>query len=965
MLKPYLKTLAEQVFKDHKDNLDQVTLVFPNRRAGLFFRQYLSESLDKPIWSPTIISFEDFVKQMSPLQPLDKLSLIFRLFKTYQKFNPIKEDFEQFYYWGEMLLKDFEEIDKYLVDAKHLFANISRQKELDQVFDYLTEEQRKVILQFWERIHDHPSKEKEKFIKIWDILFDVYSNFTGELKDVKLGYVGMLYKEVVRLIEIKTLKLTHNYVIFAGFNALTTSEEKIITWVIQQGRGRISWDIDHYYFKDERQEAGLFFREYAKRSTFEKSFVNAYPEATPSNLIGSSAKNVTVTAVPVGISQAKIVGQQLSVQMSSSTNFENTVIVLPEEHLLFPVLSALPEEIAKINVTMGYPLNNTPLYSLFEHLIALQINLKRSKGTTYLPYRQVLGILKHPYIRQFNTALAQENVLEIEHYNTIFIHPEQLKQDQILYPLMFKAIDRSEQIFDYLLEILMVLSADDEQSDKQLEKEFNYQFFIQLNRLKEVSFEQGITLDHEAFLRLFRQLIQSLKIPFSGEPLKGLQIMGVLETRNLDFENVYVLSMNEGAFPASPKQHSFIPYNLRKGYSLPTFEHQDAMYGYLFYRLMQRAKNINLFYSTASTNGTVGEMSRYLQQIKYETGWDIDSYVLNNSIKLPEPKLIEITKNSQVLDSLKSYIIEESKEAKRLTPSAINTYLDCKLKFYLRHLAKVREPDKIEDEIDPKVFGNILHNTMERLYQQFIGVKATREVTSTNFDYLYSELPKVVEWAFKKQYRIQENKPFTFEGKNVLAKAMIVKFARRILSNDEKYAPFRILGLEAEEFTMDFPIEIEGNSVSVGLKGIIDRIDEKDGVIRVIDYKTGKDDKRVENMQSLFETNNTKRNKAAFQTIFYSMLYASDTPSMEQSLMPGIFNSKEMFDESFDLRIKMKSEDTKGKFVPVNDIKPMLNEYSDGLTSIMQEIFSREIPFNQTSDEKICRTCPYTAICHR
>ncbi len=964
MIRPYLKELAEQIYADHEHMLDELTLVFPNRRAGLFFRQYLSENLDKPIWSPTIISFEDFVQQLSPIQPLDKLSLIFRLFGAYQKFNPVKEGFEQFYYWGEMLLKDFDELDKYLIDAKHLFVNISKQKALDEVFDFLTEEQRKIILQFWQRIHDHPSREKENFIKIWDILYDVYTHFTKALKADNLGYMGMIYRDVVNRIKQQQISLPFNNIVFAGFNALTGSEERIIEWVIKENKGKISWDIDNYYFKDKRQEAGLFFREYAEKPSFAKSFNQGYPTPILSN-IDNDAKNVTITAVPIGISQAKIVGQHLEEQVSGQAAFEKTVVVLPEENLLFPVLHALPKAIGKINVTMGFPLKNTSLYSLFEHLIELQINIKQTKDTIFLPHRQVLAILKHPYIRQFDYKLTGKNILEIERFNKIFIHPDSLIQDQTLFPLIFKAIEKGGDIFDYLLAILMVLSADEDESDKQLEKEFNYQFFTQLNRLKEVSKEENINLDHESFLRLFRQLIQSLKIPFTGEPLKGLQIMGVLETRNLDFENVFILSMNEGAFPASPKQHSFIPYNLRKGYSLPTFEHQDAMYGYLFYRLLQRAKNINLYYSTEASQGSVGEMSRYLQQIKHESNWEIKHYVLNNEINLPTPKIIVVDKTAKVLKRLESYMISDDKIPNRLTPSAINTYLDCKLKFYLRHLAKVREPEKMEDEIDPKVFGNILHNTMERLYTVFIEEKNTRHITVADFDYLHLILPGVVEWAFKIQYQIPDNKSFSFEGRNVLARAMIMKFATRILKSDANYTPFEILGLEAEEFKIDFSLNLDGNLKSIGLKGIIDRIDRKENVIRVIDYKTGKDDKRIENIESLFDPENPKRNKAAMQTIFYSLLYAKSNPDSSKALLPGIFNSKEMFDDSFDIRLKLKSSESKPNYIPMDDVRPNLDTFRQELAGILHEIFSREVKFTQTDNDKICRTCPYVGICHR
>ena len=966
-MKAFLKELAENVYRDHGSGLDQVTIVFPNRRAGLFFRKYLAEILEKPVWSPAIVSLEDFIRPLSALQPLDKLSLVFKLFGVYKKIRPGKEEFDRFFYWGEMLLKDFDDVDKYLVHAKNLFVNLSRQKELDQVFDYLTEEQKEIILEFWHNFDDRPSAEKESFIQIWEILFKLYDRFTSELAADNLGYMGMIYRDVVRKIEDNLLHTPYKDVIFAGFNALTKSEEKIISWFVKEEGARVYWDVDAYYVEDENQEAGLFFREYAKKPLFEESFARPLPD----HMKQQQDKNITITGVSMAVGQAKVLGQHLREKFSESKQYENSVIILPEEHLLFPVLHSLPEQITKINVTMGFPLRNTPLYSLFEHLLEMQINLRHaaSGDEVFFPYRQVLAILKHPYVRNYDKQLAERNIRDIEKNNRIFIEAATLEPDKILYPLIFKTLREGNEVFPYLLDILMVINgrgSEDERHD--LEKEYTYQFFTQLKRLQEIIGEQHIALDLKGFLRLFRQMVQSLRLPFSGEPLRGLQIMGVLESRNLDFENVFILSMNEGAFPSSANQHSFIPYNLRKAFELPTFDHLDAIYAYLFYRLIQKARNVHLYYNTQSNINAGGEMSRFLQQLLFETGFRINSYVLNNGVKLPLPETITITKSAAVAGELRKFMKDQPGFSHRLTPSAINTYLDCRLKFYLRHVARIREPDKLEDEVDPKVFGNVLHHTMEFLYKEFTTVKKRNSVMPQDFDFLYARLDDAIVTAFRMQYEIPDHKLFVFEGRNILAKAMVRKFAGKILENDRLYAPFDIVGLEADEedgYHADIAVKVDGKQHVIGLKGVIDRIDSKDGVVRVIDYKTGKDDKQITDIRSLFDRHHEKRNKAALQTLFYSLLFVTSKPENTFPVMPGIFNSREMFEEQFDLRLKIKDQDSKQKFLPLNDARPVLDAFRQGLKFILEEMFSAAQNFDQTEDLKICATCPYSGICHR
>lgn len=944
--RPFLKQIAQQVQLQYADRMDEVTLVFPNRRAGLFFRKYLSEDIDKPIWSPSILSIEDFVRQFCGLELADKFTLIVELYQSYSKHIGSTESFDRFYYWGEMLLGDFDDIDKYMIDAKYLFTDLSNQKELDDYFDYLTEDQRKIILEFWSTFSEQSSKEKKNFQLIWGKLYDIYSDFTTNLKNKNLGYTGLVYKEVANNLP----KIDKNkQVVFAGFNALTVTEEKIITHFIEGG-AEIKWDVDAYYMEDERQEAGSFLRAYKTKSTFAKSLEEPYPI----NIEDSRDRPIYLNAVAQKAGQVKLLGNIINeFQEKGNFNPEKTVIVLPDENLLFPVLNSLPDSIDKINVTMGFPLVNTPIYSLVEHLLGLQQHIKKqSNGENTFYSKHAIYIFKHPLIQQKIPKEALKNIENIESKNWSRIKTDQLHSDLLLIPIVFQKVDETADVINYLQKIIGIVTVSDEVS--LLEKEYAYQFYTQLNRIKEVIELFKLILDLEAFIRLFRQMMQSLRLPFTGEPLNGLQIMGVLETRNLDFENVFILSMNEGTFPAPGKGHSFIPYNIRKGYDMPTFDQQDAIYAYLFYRLLQKAENVHLFYNTEGGSTGGGELSRYVQQLKYESKRPIELNTLSHQISITKQNPIEIEKTASVFNKLKKYIISSNGSVQdRLTPSALNIYLDCRLRFYFRYVAEIYEYNDLQDQIDPMVFGNLLHNSMENIYKQ----KSNIVIEKENFAELAPLIDDAVKMAFAMHYSIDENK-IEFEGKKVLAFEVIKKYVAQILKRDYEYAPFEIVGLEAKDYTLNTEVEGEKGTLIIGLKGIIDRIDLKGERIRVIDYKTGKDDRKVTDIHSLFDRNDQKRNKAAMQTLLYSLLYIRNNKSFQGAVIPGIFNTKETFSKKFDYHLMIDKE-------PVVNAKPIMAEFEGYLKDLLAEIYSPHVSFDQTEEESKCIHCPYKGICGR
>ena len=945
---PFLKELAHKVHVEHPQDLDQVVLIFPNKRAGLFFRKYLAEYLQTPVWSPDVLDMESFVGRYNDLQVVDKFTLIIDLYHAYCKQISNEEGFEKFYYWGEMLLKDFEDIDKHLLHPKHLFINLSKQKELDDTFDFLTLEQQKVIINFWSKFQINNSKEKVDFQTLWDKLFNIYKLYTRGLKANNRAYTGMLYRALAE--DLSQIENCQNLV-FAGFNALTTSEERIIMHCVKNG-AQVHWDVDAYYLDDDKQEAGTFFRRYRKKHVFEKTFQKQNPNRISSQ---ASERKITINAASSDVGQVKMLSSQLAVHLKSPDFVpENTVIVLPGEHMLFPVLHSFPESVKALNVTMGFPLLSTPLYSLLISILEMQQSAVNSDGNLTFYFKPLLQVLQHPLISDYAPDEVNSYIQQVQRLNQTKVTISKDK-DTILYRLLFVKNCTIQELLTQLSEIIVMLFGNTDEQIDALEKEYAYQFYTQLNQIKEVLLEDDLQLSIAAFIKLFTQIITNYRMPFSGEPLRGLQVMGVLETRNLDFDNVYILSMNEGMFPTQDRQHSFVPYNLRKAYGLPTYDQQDAMYSYLFYRLIQKAKKVHLYYNTVEGKG--GELSRFVQQLIMESGHNVQRNVWSPAASLTKVEPITIEKNFEILQSLNKYVVSNEKSFKKLTPSALNIYLDCRLKFYYRYVAEIYEYDSLQMEVDPIVFGNILHHAVELLYKPY----KHQLITEKEKKPILAQLNEVINQAFSEHFPVEDPTKFEYQGMMIIAREIIGKYVRKIIDVDMEYTPFQIIGLEEKQgYTLDLRID---DQKTIGLKGIIDRIDEKNGTVRVIDYKTGKDNKVITSIESLFDRKDEKRNKAAMQALFYALLYANKHPDIA-ILIPGIFNLKEMFSNNFDYHLKQQGDNSTQK-IPIDNAMPYLAEFESKLRILLQELYSPNVAFDQTQDLEKCRYCPYREICRR
>jgi hypothetical protein len=952
-MKQFLKEIAEQIYNEHP-HLDGLTLVFPNRRAALYFQKHLSSILTKPVFSPKLVTIEDFISGFSDLKVPDKLELVHRLHSVYQNVMFAGQDpepFDQFYFWGDMLLRDFDELDKYMINAEQLFRDLRNQKELDSTFDYLTDEQREFLQSFWLSFEENLTLNKRKFLDIWNKLFQLYKTFREELKAGGVAYEGMVHRAVAERIESEGIP-SPSKIRFIGFNALTKAEEKIISYVVAQG-GMVHWDADEYYVNDDKQEAGRFIREYQLHPVLKTTLTSGFSP----NFRRAKSLRVFGSAQPIG--QAKLMAQILKEELKKGIEPEDTLIVLPDEKLLMPVLHGVSGSVEKLNVTMGFSLNNTPVFTLVELLMELQIAIRKD----HFSHRQVLAILGHPYVVAADTVSANAKRKEILFHNWVNIPQDFLATTVELHNLIFRKVDGSP--LRYLSAIVQEIGK--LESITTLDREFAFQFLKLLNRIDEVIQSDRTKKNAEevnqkernkslkSFLRLLRQLVRAQKIPFVGEPLRGLQVMGVLETRNLDFKNVFVLSLNEGAFPAFGSKGSYIPFNIRKAYNLPTVEHQDAMYAYLFYRVLQRAENVFLFYNSETDVLGQGEMSRYLQQLIYESGLKIEKEILHNTIQPVAINPIRIQKDKHVLEAL-TKLNSDTARFRGISPSALNAYIECKLKFYFRYVARIKEPNEVEEDLDARVLGNFLHEVMEMFYKKLAERKKNKSVDSGDFDTVEPLLEQLIDEAFIKTYRLDAAKKVDYEGQRLVVKEIVKRFARRILEVDQAHTPFVMEAVEQEGLLYTVKISHAPGYAVVG--GKIDRVDRKGNEVRIIDYKTGKDKLDFESIASLFAIDE-KRNKAAFQTFVYALLYKTTTDvSAETKLIPGLINRSNLFDDKFQFGLIMSKE-------IVADAAKVLPEFEDRLKMVLEDIYNPETFFDQTTLVENCKFCPYQSICYR
>ena len=959
-MESFLKLVAADLYKHTEGNLAHTAVVFPNKRAGLFFNEYLAQESDSPIWSPAYVSISELFRSLSPWEVGDPVKLVCELYKIFRRETQSTETLDDFYFWGEMLISDFDDADKNKVDTDKLFSNLQDLRNIMDDYTFIDDEQEEAIRQFFQNFSiERRTALKERFISLWDVLGNIYKGFRESLASQNIAYEGMMYRHVIEHLDVD--KLPYEKYVFVGFNVLNKVEHTLFTQLKDAGKAVFYWDYDEFYMKENRQavthEAGEFIRRNLR------DFPSPLSGELFKNL--SKPKEVHYIASSTENAQARYLPQWI--RNNLTTPEKETAVVLCNEALLQPVLHSLPAEVKHVNITMGFPLSQTPVYSFLIALLELHTHGFNFKSGRYT-FQSVVTLLKHPYTRQL-TGQAELLEKELTRNNRFYPLPGELGKDEFLTRL-FTPLSGNLNLCIRLSETLQQVAGiyqantsgtEDTDAFNQLYRESLFKAYTTINRFRTLIEEDELTVQSETFRRLLVKVLSATNIPFHGEPAIGMQVMGVLETRNLDFRHLVLLSVNEGQLPKSGGDSSFIPYNLRKAFGMTTIEHKIAVYAYYFYRLLQRAERITLMYNTSSDGLNRGEWSRFMLQFLIEWPHPITRQFLEAGQSPQGTSPITVEKTPDVMRRMQSLFDVRANPKAKFSPSALNYYLDCPLKFYYRYVAGLSAPDEVSAEIDSATFGSIFHYAAEHIYKDLTthGKVINKEALET---LLRNEvkLQDYVDTAFKKLFfNVPQNEKPEYKGVQLINSAVIARYLKQLLQNDLRYAPFTFI---ASEMEVDEPIDIQTPKgvIKSRIGGIIDRMDSKDGTLRIVDYKTGGDADTPPHVESLFIPDK-KRSNYVFQTFLYAAIMCRKQPTMK--IAPALLYIHRAATETYSPVIQM-GEPRKPKEA-VEDFSKYEKEYRERLQGLLEEIFNPEKSFTQTESIEKCTYCDFKALCKR
>lgn len=959
-MESFLKLVAADLYKHTKGNLAHTAVVFPNKRAGLFFNEYLAQESDSPIWSPAYVSISELFRSLSPWEVGDPVKLVCELYKIFRRETQSTETLDDFYFWGEMLISDFDDADKNKVDTDKLFSNLQDLRNIMDDYTFIDDEQEEAIRQFFQNFSiERRTALKERFISLWDVLGNIYKGFRESLASQNIAYEGMMYRHVIEHLDVD--KLPYEKYVFVGFNVLNKVEHTLFTQLKDAGKAVFYWDYDEFYMKENRQavthEAGEFIRRNLR------DFPSPLSGELFKNL--SKPKEVHYIASSTENAQARYLPQWI--RNNLTTPEKETAVVLCNEALLQPVLHSLPAEVKHVNITMGFPLSQTPVYSFLIALLELHTHGFNFKSGRYT-FQSVVTLLKHPYTRQL-TGQAELLEKELTRNNRFYPLPGELGKDEFLTRL-FTPLSGNLNLCIRLSETLQQVAGiyqantsgtEDTDAFNQLYRESLFKAYTTINRFRTLIEEDELTVQSETFRRLLVKVLSATNIPFHGEPAIGMQVMGVLETRNLDFRHLVLLSVNEGQLPKSGGDSSFIPYNLRKAFGMTIIEHKIAVYAYYFYRLLQRAERITLMYNTSSDGLNRGEWSRFMLQFLIEWPHPITRQFLEAGQSPQGTSPITVEKTPDVMRRMQSLFDVRANPKAKFSPSALNYYLDCPLKFYYRYVAGLSAPDEVSAEIDSATFGSIFHYAAEHIYKDLTthGKVINKEALET---LLRNEvkLQDYVDTAFKKLFfNVPPNEKPEYNGVQLINSAVIARYLKQLLQNDLRYAPFTFI---ASEMEVDEPIDIQTPKgvIKSRIGGIIDRMDSKDGTLRIVDYKTGGDADTPPHVESLFIPDK-KRSNYVFQTFLYAAIMCRKQPTMK--IAPALLYIHRAATETYSPVIQM-GEPRKPKEA-VEDFSKYEKEYRERLQGLLEEIFNPEKSFTQTEIIEKCTYCDFKALCKR
>ena len=983
MNKTFLEYVAEDIIGKYGTDLSRIAVVFPNKRAALFLNEHLARIAGQPVWSPAYITISDLFRQHTDLKPADPIKLICDIHKSFTKCTGIDETLDHFYGWGQLLLADFDDIDKNMADADSIFCNLKDIHELDDI-SYLDNEQKEMLARFFANFSDDIESElKKRFLSLWSHFGDIYHDYNRRLTEQGIGYEGAIYRKVA---SEETLHLKYDKYLFVGFNLIQKVERVLFSRLMKEGKAKFYWDFDEYYMPTTRaQQSASVPNNTASFAAYLTDFPNEL-DNTDRDIYANMRrpKRIRFISSPTENAQARFASNWL-LENDRYKAGRKTAVVMCDESILLPIMHSLPPEADKVNITSGFPLAMTPVASLVMLLFDLYTLGLRKKGTAFNPH-YLKKLMAHPYARHLHEVhLKEMNDVHLKGVHLKGVHLSQVHQKEeqqtigdnsgcmgmagMPYP------PTSAALLHHIATLVKQVGIATKQEGDALTQESVFRMFTILNRLAALADSGDLLVDNTTLRRLVSQLVGAASIPFHGEPVIGVQIMGVLETRNIDFDNVLLLSCNEGNMPKGVNDSSFIPYSIRKAHGLTTIDNKVAIYSYYFHRLLQRAGDITIAYNNSTDNGHTGEMSRFMLQLLVESGQKIDHYSLTakNQPSPLMPKAIE--KDEAAIGKLE--------EMSKLSPSAINTYIRCKLAFYYQYIAHIKEPDSDPETIDNRMFGNIFHRAAYLIYKDITDHSPVIEKAHIQA-YLSNRklLASVVDRAF------EEEECKTNNGLQIINREVIIEYITKLLKIDQQLCPFSILAMEEEakvytslSFTIPSGGALKGGALvssapktsaptkqySLTIGGIIDRLDvvtdKQTGKrrIRVVDYKTGnKPSSAIKSIEEVFDPKNiaSKHSNYFLQAILYSLIVSrsKEWNAANDDVSPALLFIKQAATNDYDPTLCIDKH-------PISDVTVYEEEFLTKLKETVADMYSPDAAFTPTDDRKKCELCPYRMLC--
>lgn len=940
MTEGFLTEIARVVLQKSSETPGKLLVVLPTQRSKTYLLSRLQALIDKPVWAPKFITISELVAELSGLSKADNILLLIRLHTLFLKHTGRSETLDNFIQWGRMILSDFDDIDKSLADARLLYRNLEQLKSMEGSFDFLSPEQYEVIERFWKNFDiGKYSPLKQNFVRIWTVLGNIYEQFSRDLLAEGLAYEGLMYRIACDKVKEGTLSLIQfsEQIMVVGLNALSAAEEKILTHLKLQGKTSFYWDYASDYINDEYHQAGFFMRRNLQQFPSPSSFSNVEKHTRP------SIEAISCAGLPAQLAAANYILTKFS-----ADELSETAIVLADTSLTPLLLQFIPDNVKELNITMGYPMKVSQTFSLLQTIKTIVQKAVWRNGQYYVANHLVNSLLTHPLLDNPLKEGTFDSLREItEKWSRGYAPFSILAGFPVLDEIhnIMKGADNPSVPLARLFEKVM-----EWQTDPGLETDTLNVLVSFFYKLKSMTDTLSTSLNKESVLRLAIDYLQTETLPFEGLPLKGLQVLGPLETRALDFRYIIVIGLNEGIWPSQGMKPSFVPYSLRDTFGLPAAVHNDAISTYVFYRLLHHSDSLWLIYNNASSDGKMfAEPSRFLLQLKHTSAFRVNERIYAPTLHPEKDRIIVKHKTTSVLSELASY--QSSENDRYLSPSALNTYLDCSLRFYYKYIEKITEPEDRVSTIRPNEFGNALHMAIQNLYNTYLNHDLTPDILQQLAN-RPEDIAKSVEAAITKTVKtFSIPHEYITDNASILMATALSGYVGQIIRYDARVAPLTLTHLEAP-FRTVIPINLAWPS-GVILGGTIDRIHRAEGQVYIIDYKTGYADTEFKSVDDLFSDELTDRNAAVFQLLCYAVLYRMNTGDCPQT---GIYRTTGLFGEGYDFRISPPGNST---------MDETLDYFENRLTETLTELFDPEIPIRQTAKTERCAYCPYKILCAR